>query len=78
MAAPTVAGVAAMVWAYYPDLKPKDLREILIQSVYKPTTKQVQLPGQEELIGFDTLSATGGVVNAYQALQLASKRSKYD
>ncbi len=78
MAAPTVAGVAAMVWAYYPDLKPKDLREILIQSVYKPTTQQVQLPGQEELIGFDTLSATGGVVNAYQALQLAAQRSKYD
>ncbi|WP_162415397.1 S8 family peptidase [Cyclobacterium roseum] len=78
MAAPTVAGVAAMIWAYYPDLKPKEMRQVLINSVYKPTTESVQLPGKDEMVGFDSLSYTGGVVNAYEALKLAASLSKYD
>ncbi|MDN3689937.1 S8 family peptidase [Cyclobacterium jeungdonense] len=78
MAAPTVAGVAAMIWAYFPDLKPKEMRQVLINSVYKPTTESVQLPGKDEMVGFDSLSYTGGVVNAYEALKLAASLSKYE
>ncbi|WP_163379328.1 S8 family peptidase [Cyclobacterium sp. SYSU L10401] len=71
MAAPTVSGVAALLLAYYPDLKAKEVRTILKSSVYRPEVEEVNLPGQEKTIRFDELSGTGGLVNAYQAVQMA-------
>jgi len=74
MAAPVVAGVAALVLSYYPELTAKQLKEVLEKSasplpdgtknVSKPNTPGVQVP-------FADLSITGGLVNAYSALQLA-------
>ncbi|MEX0884616.1 MAG: S8 family peptidase [Cyclobacteriaceae bacterium] len=76
MAAPTVSGVAALIMAFYPDLKPKEVTEILQQSVHKQNKNRVKLPGQDKTVQFGYLSITGGVVNAYQALQLAESMTK--
>lgn len=72
MAAPVTSGVAALVWSYFPHLTAVQLREILLKSVVKLDQK-VKLPGGEEVVKFGTLSATGGVVNAYRAVQEAMK-----
>ena len=60
MASPVVAGVAALVWAHYPKLTATDIKQILLESVNKnPALADISL--------------TGGVVDAYKAVQLAEK-----
>ncbi|MEQ9263768.1 MAG: S8 family serine peptidase [Balneolaceae bacterium] len=73
MAAPVVAGVAALVMAYYPELDATQVKKILMESVTIPSTTDVVRPGSEELVPFSTLSVSGGIVNAYEALKLAEK-----
>jgi len=75
MAAPVVSGVAAMLMAYYPDLKPSEIREILRQSVYDLSDQMVTKPGEQDQVPFGSLSISGGVVNAYKAFQLAESAS---
>jgi subtilisin family serine protease len=75
MAAPVVSGVAALVWSYYPDLTAAELRQILVESV-EPLAIEVFKPGTESAVPFSNLCITGGVVNAYKALELAEKRAK--
>jgi len=69
MAAPIVSGVAAMLKAYYPQLNAKQLKRILMQSV-TPLDLEVSVPGEEQTAPFSSLSRTGGIVNAYNALRL--------
>jgi subtilisin family serine protease len=73
MAAPVVAGVAAMLRSYYPDLTAEQVKSILMQSAVKDRTK-VKKPGsKEDMVSFSTLSVTGGIVNAYEAVKLAEQ-----
>lgn len=72
MAAPVVSGVAALVMAYFPELKPSEIIAILKQTVYPLGDKMVNKPGGDEMVKFSSLSITGGVVNAYEALKLAA------
>ncbi len=74
MAAPVVAGVAAVIRAYFPDLKAREVREILINSV-TPIEGDVYKPGSRDRVPAGDLSRSGGVVNAYQAFRLAEKLS---
>ncbi|OUJ74955.1 hypothetical protein BXP70_06730 [Hymenobacter crusticola] len=71
MAAPTVAGVAAVLKTYFPQLSPADLKRIILQSAV-PCHTQVLKPGTKERVDFATLSRTGGIVNLYEAVKLAS------
>lgn len=72
MAAPVVAGVAALVRSYYPSLTAVQVKEILMASSTK-MTEQVLIPGsKEDKTSFSNLSVSGGVVNAYEALKLAA------
>jgi len=74
MAAPVVAGVAALVRSYYPELSAKEVKKILMESSMKIDAKVV-LPGSaDNMVDFSTLSSTGGVVNAYNALMMAGKK----
>jgi len=76
MAAPVTAGVAALVRSYYPELKAKDVKKVLMESV-TPVNEMVILPGTtDKLVKFSDLCASGGVVNAYRALQKAAEMSK--
>lgn len=76
MAAPVVSGVAALLMAYYPELTAADVREILLASVTKLGDVAVQPPGAPPTarVPFGELSATGGIVNAYEAVKLAEAR----
>jgi len=72
MAAPMVAGIAALLRSYFPDLKAKQVREIILESAL-PVNLQVTKPGSEETVSFADLSATGGLANAYTAVKMAEQ-----
>lgn len=75
MASPMVAGVAALLKSYYPNLTMFQIRDIIFESVQKidlPTP----LPGETTPVPFNDLSATGGIVNVYNAVMLAEERSQ--
>ena len=73
MAAPMVAGIAALLRSYFPDLKAKQVKEIIEASAV-PVELEVNRPGSEgEQIKFSELSATGGLANAYTAVKLAEQ-----
>ncbi len=73
MAAPVVAGVAAIVRSHFPDLKAKEVKEILTQSA-RPYQGMVKKPGTLELVSFSELSTTGGMINAKKAIELVLKK----
>ncbi|WDF55317.1 S8 family serine peptidase [Mucilaginibacter sp. KACC 22063] len=70
---PITAGVAALVLEYYPDLSARQLKQVIIQSAKPLTGFKVNKPGTKQLVDFTTLSKSGGIVNAYEALTIASK-----
>jgi subtilisin family serine protease len=73
MASPVVAGLAALILSYYPDLSAEQVKQIIEQSAMKPSTTSFTKPGTEdEKTNLDQLSITGGIVNALDALKLAS------
>ena len=77
MASPAAAGVAAMLLSYFPDLKAADIKNILMQSTRKFDNLKVTKPGtKDQLVLFSDLSKSGGMVNAYEAVQLAMKMQK--
>ena len=71
MACPLVAGIAALTLEYYPTLSAKQLKYVIEQSAQVPKLK-VKIPGTDEMTDLGELSKTGGIVNAYEALKLAS------
>lgn len=72
MAAPVVAGVAAVIRSYFPGLTAGQVRQVLMESAVRQKIK-VKEPGSEVMVPFSQLSVTGGVVNAYEAIKLASE-----
>ncbi len=71
-ASPVTAGVAALVLSYYPKLTAAQLKNVLLKSAAKADGLQVLKPGKaEEKVPFSSLSKTGGIVNAYEALKMA-------
>jgi cell wall-associated protease len=72
MASPSAAGVAALVMAYFPELTAFEVRDILRQSTRKFDNLEVEKPGGGR-VKFESLSNTGGLVNAYEAVLLAQR-----
>jgi len=66
MAAPMVAGAAAMLKSYFPKLTMKEIKEVMYET-------SVKYPKVE---GFVDKSVTGGVVNIYNAAKACKKLSK--
>lgn len=66
MAAPMVAGAAAMLKSYYPSLSMKEIKDALYSS-------SVKYPKVE---GFAAKSVTGGVINIYNAAKVCKKLAK--
>ncbi|HLG41309.1 MAG TPA: hypothetical protein VI461_16640, partial [Chitinophagaceae bacterium] len=50
---------------------PKQVKMVLEKSAQKPLTK-VKNPGTGEQASLSDLSKTGGIINAYEAIKLAS------
>jgi cell wall-associated protease len=74
MAAPAVAGVAALLMTYFPEFSAVEIKNILTESSRKFDGMIVEQPGSKNPIPFGQLSKTGGIVNAYDAVQLAMKK----
>ena len=75
MAAPVVAGVAAFIWSYFPNLTAAEIRRVILESAYKPQVL-VKKPGTGEKVPFQSLSVSGGIVNAKTAWFLAEKMAR--
>ncbi|HTE45353.1 MAG TPA: S8 family peptidase [Gemmatimonadaceae bacterium] len=76
MAAPVVSGLAALLMDYYPNLTASDIKKVILASVSKHTDQMVTKPGSEtDKVAFGSLSITGGIVNAYNAIKLAEEMS---
>jgi len=73
MAAPVVTGVAALIMEYYPQLTASQVKYVLTHSVMHLPDNLVKWPGGGKTVDFSQLSATGGIINAYNALQMAAK-----
>ena len=73
MAAPIVSHIAAMIRSYYPNLSATDVKQIIMQSVWKPedVSKVFPIPQKEEQKTLHEIAAAPGIVNAANALQLA-------
>lgn len=73
MAAPVVSGLAALIRSYYPALTAVQVKDIILKSVVKIDYKVNYKVGEKERsIAFKDLCKTGGIVNAYNALQQAA------
>ena len=72
MSSPMVAGLAAVLRSYFPDLSASQVKTIIMESSNKHNGKVVK-PGSEELVSLSQISITGGYVNGYNAVQLAMK-----
>lgn len=71
MASPVVAGLAALILEYYPNLSAEQVKYVIEKSAVVPAF-EVNVPASEKKVKLSALSKSGGVVNAYEALKLAS------
>lgn len=71
-ASPIVAGLAALLMSYYPELSVKQIKFVIEKSVVPLTGVKVTKPGSETQVEFTELSTTGGLINVYDAVKLAS------
>jgi subtilisin family serine protease len=76
MASPNVAGVAALIRSYYPSLSASQVKHILMDSGVAITADVVVGGKPNDMRSFTTLSKSGKIVNAYNALLMAEKMSK--
>lgn len=75
MAAPVVAGLAAMLRSYYPQLTALETKEIIMNSVTKlEDTVRIKLEdGSFKTVNLSDISLSGGIVNAYTAVEKANE-----
>ncbi|AXG69090.1 cell wall-associated protease [Kordia sp. SMS9] len=78
VSAPIVAGIATLIRSYYPNLTATEVKQIIMESgvsldimVNRPSTSE-----EKELVPFSSLSKSGKIVNAYNALLMAEEVSK--
>ena len=77
MASPMVAGVAALLKSYFPELSMFEIKDIIFASVQDLKETEVVRPGRRSmLVPLGDLCVTGGVVNVYNAILMAEEQSK--
>jgi subtilisin family serine protease len=75
MASPVVAGVAALIRSYFPNLTAEQVKQVLMESVV-PVKHKVILPGStSKKVKFKTLCKSKGIINVYNAVEEASRIS---
>ena len=75
MASPNAAGVVAMIRSYFPKLNAAEVKNILLESGIS-INKDVKVGGVKGgKKPFSSLSKTGKIVNAYNAILLATEKS---
>ena len=76
MAAPGVAGIAALIRSYYPKLSAAQVKQIIMDSGLAINTKVIVGGNSEDVRPFADLSKSAKMVNAYNALIIAAKMTK--
>ena len=78
MASPVVAGLAALLRSYYPELTAPEIKKIIESSVSKPDSLiNCNLPGEKnKKIPFNHLCRSGGIINAFNAVKTANESKK--
>ncbi len=71
MACPVVAGTAAFILEHYPDLTAVQLKYVIEKSATL-TDAAINIPGTDEKSTLGEISKTGGLLNAFAAIKLAS------
>lgn len=71
MASPVVAGLAAFLLEYYPNLSPAQVKYVIEKSSQAPDITGKN-PGTHDNVNLSDLSRSGGVINAYEAIKLAA------
>lgn len=73
MAAPVVSGIAALIRSYFPALSAEQVKYAIVNSVQQLKEEDsVFQPGTTIPVQLSELSKYGGIVNAYDAVKLAS------
>lgn len=73
MAAPGVAGIAALIRSQYPKLSAAKVKQIILNSGLPITRKVIVGGNSEDVRPFSELCTSGKIANAYNALVMASK-----
>lgn len=84
LAAAMVTGVAALIKSYYPKLTGAQIKQLIVDNVTSRAGEEVEKElavvkngvisgSQKDLIDFDELSVSNGILNAYKAIEAASK-----
>jgi predicted protein (fragment) len=71
-----VAGTAALIWNYFPELSAREVKQALLKGVTCRKGEKVTKPGLSGAlvqVDFEELCATGGVLNALGAVKIAEK-----
>ena len=76
MAAPAVAGVAAVIRSYYPKLSAAQVKDIIMKSGLTTNATVIVGGNPSNTTKFSELSTSGKMVNLYNALIMADKVSK--
>jgi len=71
MAAPQVAGVAALIRSYYPELSAKQVKQIIMNSGTKVNLEVILPKSEGKKVPFGELSVSGRVLNAHNAVKMA-------
>lgn len=69
MAAPVVAGIAATLRSYFPEITAEQTKELILESAIK-YNKKVFIPGTKTKVMLSDISVTGGIANLYEAIKL--------
>lgn len=74
MAAPIVSHIAGLVRAYFPKLTAVEVKNILLQSCWKPNdpNSQFAIPQKEQTSTLSNIAAEGGIINAALSIQNAA------
>lgn len=75
MASPVVAGVAALLMSYYPELSASQIKLAIEKTVNKEVGISVKKPGADEDVPLSELSRQGGIVDTFEAIKYAQKLS---
>jgi len=75
MAAPSAAGVAAIIRGYFPELTAQEVKEVLMKTVV-PYKKKVRIPGTKKKTKVSELCISGGFINANNAVNYLLSKGK--
>lgn len=76
MAAPAVAGVAALIWSYNPNLTAAQIKKIIMESGLDIPVRLRLMNNPSRTFTLGEISKSGKIVNAYNALILARQVAK--